>query len=249
MQIFEDSFMMTIDMRYEVSVSEAGIISLSSAWVNDQTAERFEHKRIYGTIVAPPVGFSNKVLELMDPGYPTPKAYISGEYIEAKLKSGNRKYGKEYYSCAGFDEFEKVTMADWAANTDIRMFDKVYFDPRVTEPENLLGYHERKEMYKIQVDEIICSVRDGKIITQGEWCLVEADMETWQEIRTERGIYKKPAPEAKQLRGIMRHFKEREGLEEGDTIVFVHGSDWNMKVEGKTYYAIQNSDIICKLQS
>lgn len=101
-------------------------------------------------------------------------------------------------------------------------------------------------MYKIGVNEIICTVRDGEILMQGDWCLVKPEMETWQEITTKAGIIKKPNPEAKQLRGFMCHMQHIEGLEVGDKIIYVKGANWTIKVEGKEYYAIQKQDIICK---
>lgn len=238
--------MMTVAQRYESSVTPAGIITLNTAWINDETIERFNHKRIYGRIEACPLTFTESIIEIQDPGLPTPRKHISGEYIESQVKQGLRKFNRNHYSCAGLDEFDLVTVADVADQTDIRRFDKVYFDPRVTEPENILGKHNGHELYKIRVEQIVCAVREGQIIMQGGWCLVEPDMETWEEIRTERGIYVKPRPEAKALRGIMRHFKERDDLHEGDRIVFMRGADWTLKIEGKEYYAIHHSDIMCK---
>lgn len=246
MQIIYDHYMMTVDQRYESTVSPLGIITLNTAWVNDETIERFENKRVYGRIEACPAGFSDQIVDLIDPGCPNPKKYIGGEHIHKKRMQGYAKYDKRYYSCTTFEEWDAVTCADWAEKTDIRRFDRVYFDHRVTEPENRIGSHNGQELYAIRVDNIICSVRDGEIIMQGEWNLVELDMETWDEIKTPRGIYIKPAPEAKALRGIMRHFN-RKDLEVGDKVVFNRGSDWTMKVEGKTYYAIENQDIVAKV--
>lgn len=248
MQILKDFFMMTVDQRYESSISPSGIITLNTAWVNDETIERFDNKRIYGRIEACPVGFSDQVVELVDPGFPNPRKYISGEYIEEKVNRGYWKMNNNFYTCTTFEKHDTVTCADIAEKCDIRRFDKVYFDPRVTEPENRLGSHNGKELYKIRVDQIICTVRDGEILPQGEWCLVEPDMEDWSEIMSPKGIYMKPRPEAKHLRGIMRHFQHRDDIREGDKIIYMKGADWLLKIEGKKYYAIEAQDILAKLQ-
>lgn len=247
MIIIRDFFMMTVDQRYESAISPSGIITLNTAWVNDTTVERFNYKRIYGRIEACPLDFSDDVVQLVDPGTPAPRKHISGEYIQSMVKKGyGSVYNKKFYCCAGMDDFEKITMRDIAANTDIRRFDRCYFDPRVTEPKNRLGDHNGKELYKIGVNEIICTVRDGEILMQSDWCLVKPEMETWQEITTKAGIIKKPNPQAKQLRGFMCHMQHVEGLEIGDKIIYVKGANWTIKVEGTEYYAIQKQDIICK---
>lgn len=243
--------MMTVDQRYESTISPSGIITLSTAWVNDTTVERFEYKRCYGRIEACPSGFSDKTAELIDPGAPWPRKHISGEYIEQKVKMGYTDYHhkrENYYCCAGMDSYDAVTMADIAKNCDIRRFDKVYFDARITEPKNMLGMHQGRELYKINVNEIVCVVRDGEILVQGNWNLVEPEMETWESITTKAGIIKKPAPEAVALIGKMAYMQHREDLSVGDRIIYYRGANWTIKVEGKEYYAIEHQDILAKLQ-
>jgi co-chaperonin GroES (HSP10) len=246
-QIINDYYMMTVSQRYESTISPAGIITLNTAWVHEEVIERFNYKRIYGRIEAIPLSYSQTIIEIKDPGCPTPRKHISGEHIQQQLNKGLKKYTRDHYCCAGLDQFDVLTVADVAKNTDIRRFDKVYFDPRVTENENILGLYKGQELFKIRVDDIICSVRDGEIIMQGGWCLVEPDMESWEEITTKAGIIMKPRPEAKTLRGIMRHFQHRDDLQAGDTILYARGADWTLKIEGKEYYAIQDQDILCKI--
>lgn len=241
--------MMTVDQRYESSISPSGIITLATTWIDDTTVERFQYKRCYGRIEACPESFSDTVAELIDPGAPQPRKHISGEYIQMKVQQGFSDYSNKYYCCAGMDDFDYISMADIAKNTDIRRFDKVYFDPRITEPHNSLGRHNGKELYKIRVHEVICVVRDGEILMQGNWCLVEPEMETWETITTESGIIMKPAPGKVTQRGKMKHFQHREDLNPGDRIVYYHGADWSLTVEGKEYYAIEHQDILAKLAS
>ena len=249
MQIFRDYFMMTVDQRYESSIGPDGIITLNSAWIHSEAEERFYHKRIYGRVEACPMEFSDMTIDLIDPGFPTPKKYISGEYIDHKIALGYKDYTREgNYCCAGFDDYERISSADWAKNCDIRRFDRIYFDPKVTEPQNMLGKHNGGELYKIRVDEIICVVRHGQIIAQGEWLLVEPDMETWDEITMPSGIIRKPNPEARELRGIVRHFTGRNDIKVGDVVIHEMGANWSIEVEGKKYYALQNIDVVAKVE-
>ncbi len=243
--------MVTVDQRYESTISPNGIITLNSAWVNDETVERFAYKRIYGRIEACPLMFSDTIVRQIDPGFPNNREFISGEYIEKKVNEGYPWYHKhaEYvYCCSSYDGHETVTVADIAKDTDIRRFDKVYFGPNVTEPDNMLGMHKGKQLYKMRVDDIICVVRDGELLVQGSWCLIEPDMETWEEITTKAGIIMKPNPEARYLKGTIRHMQYREDISEGDHIMYVPGADWQLKIEGKEYYVIPTYDILCKIE-
>lgn len=248
MQIINDYFMMTVDQRYETTIRPDGIITLNSAWIHDESADRFAYKRIYGTIESCPENFTETRVEVIDPGFPNPRLFRSGEHIEEQIKKGYKHFNRKYYCCSTVDEVEDITLIDLAKNTDIRRFDKVYFAPTVTEPENLLGMHKKKELYKVRVDDILCVVRDGEILPQSWWCLVEPDMESWVDITTKAGIIMKPHPEAHYLRGTMRYFQHIDGLNEGDHIMYDRGADYLLKIEGKEYYLIQDRDILCKLE-
>src|SRR5690606_7187283 len=110
-------------------------------------------------------------------------------------------HGQQDYYPSTFDEYEVITVRDVAELTDIRVNDRVYFDEKVTEPDNLLGKINGLELYKCRIDEVICVVRavmtpvynpkgdrvirhdaSKAIIMQGGWVLVEPNMETWEEI-------------------------------------------------------------------
>lgn len=246
MQIINDYFMVSIDHKYE-SDNKNGIITLNAAWVNDTTEDRFGYKRLYGQIESCPLKYTDTLAYLIDPGLPAPRLYISGDHIEAKIKMGFKDYGRHNYNPSTFEAYEVITMADIAKKVDIQRFDKVYFDPKVTEPENFLGMHKERELYKVRVDQILCVIRNSEIITQGGWCLVEPNMETWDDIKTKSGIIKKPNPEAKYLEGTMRYVTGRDDIKYGDDIRYLQYANWTAKIEGKDYYVIQGEDIICKV--
>jgi co-chaperonin GroES (HSP10) len=181
-----------------------------------------------------------------------------------KVKTDNEiiadfmRYEGEYSSCRyskawsellkydTFDDFEKITLADIGRKTDIKRFDKIYFDYRVTEDDNLVGKHEGKELYKVRVDQVLCVIREDEIIVQGGWCLVEPNMETWEEITTKSGIVMKPQPQAKYLEGIVRHISPDYNIVAGDKILYEKHADWTVHIEGNDYYAIEESDILGK---
>ena len=238
--------MVSVDQLYESSVNKDGILTLASTWVNDKTIERFGHKRVYGRVEMCPLTFSNKVIELIDPGYPSPKIHISGEYIGRKRREGY-KTDKLSYSPAGCDGYQVQTMADVARECDIRRFDKIYFDPIVTEPENYLGPHEKQHLYKILPSNIVCVVRDGEILMQGDWCFLEAIKETYDDITTPTGILMKPMPGEKFMQGRMMYYRDFPGVEQGDIVLHMPGLNWLFLCEGRTYYAVQREFIFAKL--
>lgn len=269
MQIINDFFILSVDQKYESTQTKAGLTTLNTAHQNDTEIERFANKRIYGYVESVPVNFTRSVLDLVDPGVPAPRAYVSGEYIERKIRAGYKTMSREFYSCSTWEGFKKITIADIAAQCDIRRGDKVYFGEWVTEPDNSLGPHGKRELYKAGCNEIICSVRDGEIIMQGNWCLVEPNVDTWEDISIptpvvvngkpltnpdgsirmrpkEEWIVKKSQPENKPLEAFMRHFTPFCDLQEGDKIIYAQGANWPVTVERKEYLAIQQGDILCK---
>lgn len=269
MIIINDFFVVSVDQKYESSVTKSGILTFNTAHQNDEVIERFEKKRIYGRIESIPLQFGNHAIDLIDPGVAHPRKYISSEYIEAKVKMGH-KMGREYYSNSTWGNFDVITTSDIAQKCDVRRFDKVYFSESVTEPDNFLGRHKGNDLYKLAVTEIICTVRMGSIRMQGGWCLVEPNVETWEDISIptpfvvngkvltnpdgstryrpkDEWIVKKSQPEAKPLEAFMRHFNPFNELNEGDRVIYEYGANWPVTVEGKEYLAIQERDILCKI--
>lgn len=268
MRIINDFFILSVDQKYESSVTKSGLTTLNTAYQNDEVIERFANKRLYGFIESVPIVYTRSIIDLVDPGTPAPRMYISGDYIESKAKRGY-KIDNRSYSCATWEGFKTITIADIATKCDIRRGDKVYFDPGVTEPDNSLGPFGKRELYKAGCNEIICSIRDGEIIMQGDWCLVEPNVETWEDIsiptpvilngkpmtnpdgsvrmRTkEEWIVKKSQPENKPLEAFMRYFSPFCDLQQGDKIIYNYGANWPVKVEGVEYFAVQRDDILCK---
>lgn len=249
MRINLDYFLVTVDKKYESSVRDSGIITVNDAWVDktlEETYDRFQYKRIYGRVESCPLGYSDTTVSLVDPGIPAPRKYISHDMISAKVKEGYKHYGRHNYCPSTFEDFKKKTLRDVGRRLSIERFDTIYFDYRVTEDENLVGKHEGKDLYKVRADQIICSVKDGEIIPQGGWCLVEPNMETWEEITTKSGILMKSAPQAKYLEGIVRYISPLYNIKAGDKILYEIAANWTVNVEGKDYYAIEEEDILGK---
>lgn len=249
MRINLDYFLVTVDQKYESSTTSSGIITTNSAWVDKiykETDDRYAYKRVFGRVESCPLGYSDTVVSLIDPGLPPPRKYISHDMIADRVRQGYTNLSRKNYCPSTFEDFKKKTLQDVGLRLSIERFDTIYFDYRVTEPDNLVGSHEGKELYKVRADQIICSVKDGEIIPQGGWCLVEPNMETWEEITTKSGILMKSAPQAKYLEGTVRHISPLYNIKSGDKILYEIAANWTVNIEGKDYYVIEEEDILGK---
>ena len=242
MTFLEDHVTFTIDKRYE-DQSKSGIIMISTAWIDDEEAERFSHKRLYGTVVSVPLSYTDTKIKAIDPGQPQSKLYVGHDWIQEMVNRGHKMSSQDYHPSTA-EAYEFITMQDIANLCDIKPGDTIYFDEKVTEPENYLGHHEGKEYFKVPVNQVFCVVRDGTIHMQGGWVFVEPDMETWDDITTKSGILTKTKPEAKALKGYIRHIRNRDDMKAGHHILYITDADWKIKVEGKDYYVIHEDDIL-----
>lgn len=243
MTFLEDHITFTIDKRYE-DQAKSGIILINTAWIDDEEADRFIHKRLYGTVITMPLGYSDTKIKAIDQGHPEVKMFIGHEWIIDKINRGYTNHNSKDYCPSTVDEWEFVTMKDIAKFCDIKPGDTIYFDEKVTEPENYLGKHDGKEYFKCPINEVLCVVRERSIHMQAGWVLVEPDMETWDEITTKAGVIKKVKPEAKVLQGFIRHIRNRSDMKPGQHILYTMNADWALKIEGKEYYVIQEDDIL-----
>lgn len=242
MRIIHDYFIITIDQRYNTG---DGIIKINDAYMEDWAEEHLKYRRQYGVVITLPGAFSDTVTDIVTPGSPEPRLFVSGEYIERLLRMGYTRVPQ--YNPSTLEKFPEIKLSDIAKKVKVLPKDIVYFDQSVTDPENYLGKHNGQEMYKLRVDQIYCSVRNGQIIPQGGWCFVEPKMETWEEITTPSGIVKKPNPEAVYLEGFVRHIAAREDIKSGDHIIYQRHADYKMTIEGAEYYVMREEDLLCEV--
>jgi co-chaperonin GroES (HSP10) len=256
MQIIHDYFIVLLDSKYNSGKTESGIIKLNEAYMEDWAEEHLKHRRQYGTILEVPAGYTDSMVDIVTPGLPEPRLFVSGEFIGHKVNQGYRKL-PEYYPST-FESHEVITIKDIASKVNVKKGDKVYFDYLVTDPDRYLGKHNGGEMFMLRVDEIYCKVKKGaimnadgnfviEIVPQGGWCMVEPTMETWDEITTDAGIIIKPKPEAKYLDGTVRHIAERLDIKEGDRILYQRHADYTVTIEDVDYFVMKEEDILLKL--
>lgn len=135
------------------------------------------------------------------------------------------------------------------------------------EPFHIEGSGDNQTIYlKILYERILCIVRDGEIIPNATWTLVEPDMETWDDIliptyfpanltggkKVQRPkkewLAMKSRPDAKLLQGFVRHvgpplIGDELDLKQGQKILYKKDADFRVTIEGQEYFLIKQKDI------
>jgi co-chaperonin GroES (HSP10) len=254
-EMIQDYFTVAIDCKYEEAKTKSGIILINTAYIDDEDMDRYEHKRLYGTVLAVPATYSDQAHRAIDEGMPRYTKFVGHDSIVDKINRGYRNHDHKSYNCSSMDAYEVVTLADIGKRMDVKVGDRLYFTPQTTEQENYLGKHEGKDTYRVIVNDVICVVRGldengqwwfSSLIMQGEWVLVKPNMETWEDITTPAGVIKKPHPDKKWLEGEIAYSRHKH-LQPGKRIVYMPDADAEIKVEGEKYLFMPAQDVIGEL--
>jgi len=105
---------------------------------------------------------------------------------------------------------------------------------------------EGKKFYQLIYEYIHCKIKDGKITMVGDWNLIEP-YEPPDKVSPGGIILVHLEKDSEPKIGIARHTTEyikEMGVKPGDKIYFTKNSDYEMIVEGKTYWRMRDRDII-----
>jgi len=238
----------------------------------DPSFDPARHVNICGEVAQVPIRLSNKPIMIMKerlgfPGY-GPIRGVPTDYDKNNLDSIYASKAPKVHR-----------MHDIAM--EVEPGDKIYFHYNTLLREdnfvadNLMGINALDfDLWKVRYDQIFCVIRPRKkkkqgneIIMIGSWCLVEPDMETWDDIvyptyydiidpitnkkklrPKEEWIQVKKRPEKQYLKGHLKHvgtpLKDiKRQLNQGDYIVYTPNADFEIEVEGKKYFAIRQNHI------
>ena len=134
---------------------------------------------------------------------------------------------------------------------DIKEGDTVYCHHFLTENENEVKFYEQELVYKVHWSDIYCRVRNGKLKMLHYWNFVEKRMEDEKDFKTESGLITKPYMEEVKLHGYIRHMSDwskKQGLKEGDEVIFSENSEYDMDIMGKKLMRMRNFDILAKIE-
>ena len=136
-------------------------------------------------------------------------------------------------------------------NFDIKKGDIVYCHHFLTQEENEVKFYEQELVYKIHWNDIYCRSRNGKLKMLHYWNFVEQRMEDEKDFKTESGLITKPYMEEVKLHGYIRHMSDwskKQGLKEGDEVIFSENSEYDMDIMGKKLMRMRNFDILAKIE-
>ena len=211
--------------------------------VIDPTFEPAKHVRIYGEVVSVPVSLSS--------GIPI-----------SQIHKGLPGYAEQ-------TPFYYKTMAD--IEQEVRVGDRIYFHFNTIKQHNFVrvdGVHPDRVWYiKVRYDQVICAVRDGKIIPIGGHTLVDPDFESWEDISIptysdikgldgkpilkpqEQWIVTKSMPSYKYLTGFVRAVGsplkgDKCEVTVGQKIIYNRNADWMVKIEDQDYFVIKQRHIL-----
>lgn len=241
MTIIHDYVILELDRIYDVR-EVSGIITLNDAYIQEGERDRNIYKRIHGTVTAIPRGYTDLKIDPQDPGMPNPRIFVGHDIIAERVSEGYPWTREEHYHPGTTESYEFKTVADFAQHVDVRVGDTVYVHPNQLEEDNFLWKKDGKYYFRVRVDQILCAVRDGELVPQGQYVILKPHMESESEIMRS-GIQVKMSVEAKPQQGFVLCARP-EFCPKGILVFFVYDADWLITVEGQTCYCVKEEEIM-----
>ncbi len=241
-QILHDYFIVELEQLWEVKKTKSKIITLNDAHIqnraDDDDWERNKFKRIYGTVISCPRGYSDQKINPIETGSPQPRIYIGHDMIQERINEGFKDFADgKYYHPGLLESYKFTTTEGFGMLVDVKVGERVFIDPMELEPENLVGAVDGHPHFKIRVDSILGA--GSPIRGQGGWTWIRPIKETWEEITSKAGIIMKPAPGYKNLVGT---------LLSGEQVYFQTNSEWPFQIDGEEMYCTEEENILCVVE-
>lgn len=191
-------------------------------------------RRHYGTVIGLPISLTEAVkIRQVDPGFPAP-GYLSGY------------------------KYKWITNADF--EMEVEMGDKIYFHHNTVHDDNLVEA-VGTNVYRLEYQNAVCSVRNGKIFPVAGNIIVEP---VWEEGVVDLGdgkrgkltksglvseLHDKPEPLHGRVVAVCSPMKgELVELEPGDKIVYLPYADYEVEIEGRFYYVMKYWEVLAKYE-
>lgn len=230
----------------------------------DVTYRPERHMRIYGTVVQTPVLMGMTPIAQVGSGFPGYGAIR--KYKNHDMDSPSHAF----YKIGGTMGYK--FMSDIA--DEVKIGDKVYFKWRVIQTKgNLMAKSSGANpeyIFKVPYDQIICVVRDGKVIPIGSNTLIDPNKESFEETLVptyyknpdaqgnrvqkpkDQWIMKKVFPENKERQGTIMHvgtplLGDDNDLNVGDQVLYKINLRNMFKIEGNDYIVLRQDKLIAKI--
>lgn len=206
---------------------------LNAAHYIDKERDRYERKIRQGVVFRAPSSYSEANCMPIDIGTPPPRLYVSHDDIQQKVNEGYKDLKYLRYHPGMLESFPYLSFADYGRRITAKDGDSIYFHPSVTEPENLLGTYQDKELYLAGVHELI----SVGTVPQGFYILVEPHAEE----RERSGLLLNVDEQDKLLEGTVKYSSS---IAPGTIVNFQQDSNWEFIIEGQRLYAMLEENII-----
>lgn len=239
--IVHDFYIVELEQIWDVERTKSKIITLNDAHIDSRAKnddwERNKFKRIYGTLIRAPRGFSGQRINPVETGSPQPRIYIGHDLIQEKINEGFDWNNRNYHP-GMLDNFQFTTTEDYGNLVDAKEGERVFVNPMALEPDHFIGTGEGgKPHFKVRVDDILGA--GSPVRGQGGWVWVYPEKETWEELTTDSGIITKSSLGYKKLRGK---------LSTGESIYFQTNSEWPFMVDGVEMYCTESENVLCVIE-
>jgi co-chaperonin GroES (HSP10) len=139
------------------------------------------------------------------------------------------------------------TYTDASLVIEADLGDKIYAHHFLTDEDNEREFNGKK-YYEIRYENLYCKIVDEEIVMLNEWNFVTPVIQE-DEIH-DSGVILDFKQKNKLRVGIVNHTCKKlldRGINIGDQIFFKYGREYEIDVEGNTYYRINTEDIIYKI--
>jgi len=237
--------------------------------VLDTSYDPYKHVTISGTVVSCPVTFSPDIF-LHDnyPGIPFPTPYKDENYCRQQVEripdyqiTKRRKVKNMAYKPALFTP--NYTTLREKVRPELKEGDQIWFHYLTIHDENFVRKNEDgSKLYKVRYESVFCYKRKDTLRMLSGWVLVRQIFEPFKEVNVDgkktevdisasgivKAVTKKPVPN----QGILTHishlmsdsgaFRERYSK-----VMFLEGSDFMNKIDGKDYMVMKEWDIVARV--
>lgn len=246
MNLLSDYLLVHVEQLFEDKIGNLALGGVETNKIREDGSISYNansNKRIYGTIVSVPSFLSDTAISFEDEGLPMYKRGIGHEELSnmGAHRWDRTKIHNLYYPTAF--EAEPITLQQY--NDDLCKLipgNRVYFNYLVTCEENMVS----NGVFKIRLDEIICTIIDGAIQMIAGYVLLTPEVVTEEQSKTASGIYTQIGDKPVYLIGTCRYGYNR--VMAGKKYYYLPDADWRQTIEQNDFYVCKQNEIIAEIK-
>jgi len=178
---------------------------------------------------------------------PDERSYLTKTEGGIYLPTEQRKYEKDMVVQWGY--VYSAPKSTRKGDCPLKEGDKVYTHHFLQDEDNVTDLG-KQQVFLMDIDQIYCRITDEGIEMVHGWIFVQPIHETEEDIDY-NGIKIRTAPQRLPSIGRVTHTNhtlEAQGVKKDDTVAFKTNREYEIIVEGDTYFRMRDTDILAKLQ-